>query len=186
MKPHLFKFEDLAPVSMQRPDLHEHACRFAEQSFADKGSAPFMWIIAAGTRLVWVETPWENEGEKDFATYVVRRMLKGLGAHAYVFMSEAWVAQETKGDKYWEMREAGLPVPLPGERPENERDDILMVTSFDRDGRCGLTRYLVTIKRHGGLNRLGLRVDVDPGEFNRFEGRMWDLLGWAKKLEAMP
>ena len=47
-----------------------------------------MWIIATGTRLAWVETPWENDDEKHRSTFMVRNMMKELGAHAYSFITE--------------------------------------------------------------------------------------------------
>ena len=153
--PRVFKFDHLAPLVVTRTLLHETAIRFAEEEFARKGEAPFMWLLGCGSRIVWVETPWENDNEKYASVRAIRRMIDGLQCDCYAHMSEAWVATGAllpKDEDYVQ----------PSQRPKDERDDVLFVASRDRKGESMFTRYLVTIRRHG-LNFLGPRIDEDHG-----------------------
>ncbi len=167
MRPYVYKFDHTAPVRLVLPDLHEVGIRFAEERFARKGQAPFMWILAAGTHLAWVETPWEDDREKMASVELIKSMMRELGVHAYVFMSEVWIARYAK--------EPDDDTPSPRERPESERDDALMITSFDRDGAWLITKYKVTDRKGRGLNFLGPRVDIDPTD-GKYKGRLFNLL----------
>lgn len=139
------------------------AVAYATKEFERKGQVPAMWIIAAGPNIMWVETRWENDREKELSVRAIRGAMKELGARAYSFVTEAWVAS-------YPIDDPGT-VP-PSQRPKNERDDVLMVTTFDSEGEYDATRFLVTIGPRGP-NLLGPRDDLSTG---RLEGRMYNLL----------
>jgi len=149
--PELIRTESLAPLRVTRATLHEMAVTFATNQFERKGEAPCMWLLGLGSKVVWIETPWEDENEKDASVRFIRRFARGLGASCYAFISEAWVSVYDhlpgEGDL------------MPADRPDAERDDILMIHSADRAEQA-TTRFLVTIRRHGP-NFLGPRVDLD-------------------------
>lgn len=177
MKPRLYRQErgpDIAPA-----DMHEQACAFIEELFGRKGEAPFLYILAVPGGRVWIECPWENDREKDIHTMLIIEMLKQFKATAYTFVSEAWMAVE----KY--KPGADMPDPAtfvrPGDRPKNERDDVLIVSTESRDGELIYTRYLVTIRPPGlGINYLGPRIDEALGD--KRSGRMVGLFGKARAL----
>jgi len=174
MKPRLIKTE--AAIGMTLDDLHNLVCAFGENEFAQQGAAPFMWVIQKGNNLAWLETPWENDPEKYASTEFIRAMLKELNADRYSFMTEAWVAVENyeKGGK--------LPtrdIVPPSQRPANERDDVLMIYSFERSGKYQMTRYKVTIRAHG-QNYLGPRCDEPPTD--QAGGEMWNLFQPPKRF----
>jgi hypothetical protein len=169
LQPRVFKQEFLPGLT--RADLHEMMVAYGMLEFERRGAAPFMWIIKNGPHVYWIETPWENDAEKHVSTTLMRRLMQKMEAEAYSFMSEAWAAVETR-------KTDSEPDPSdftpPSQRPKNERDDILMIYSFDKDGGFNATRFLVTI-RDNGRNFLGPRDD------NSFtgaipSGNMWNLL----------
>jgi len=169
-EPRIFKTENLAPMRATREMLHDMAVTYAEEEFDRRGQVPFLWLIAIGTRVLWLETPWENDWEKNASVRVLRRMMAELEVQAYAQMCEAWIAV-VNADK-----DGKLPIDhrMPSEMSAKERDDVLMVSSYDRDGGCMMTRYLVSL-RPGGRNLLGPRVDIDT-EHERMTGRMFNLL----------
>lgn len=149
--PELIRTDNLAPLRVTRATLHEMAVTFATAEFERKGEAPFMWLLGLGSKVIWIETPWEDDNEKEASVRLIRRYAQGLGASCYVFVSEAWVSVYDH-----------LPTdddPMPADRPKAERDDILMIYSADHAEQA-TTRYLVTTRRHGP-NFLGPRVDLD-------------------------
>lgn len=168
MGPRVHKTEFVPGVS--RPDLHEMAVAYAMREFAVKGEAPFMWIIAAGPNLMWIETPWRDEREKELFVRTIRGAMQELGARAYSFITEAWMA--TYSDKDPKPGEPGFL--NPSERPESQRDDVLMITTYDDAGAYDATRFLVTI-RERGLNFLGPRDDQSLRD-HQMTGRMFNLL----------
>jgi len=166
--PQLFTTDNLSPVRATRALLHEMAASFAENEFSLKGKAPFMWLIGSGPRIVWIETPWENENEKMAAVYFLRKTAYALKADCYAFISEAWLAvyKEMPGPNYTP----------PGDLPKSERDDILYVLSVDRNEQAH-SRWLVTQPRRG-MNFLGPRVDAE--DFTNTSGTMTSILkGWS-------
>ena len=166
--PALFRSDSLAPVRATRPMLHEMAAKFAEEQFAEQGSAPFMWLLGCGSRIVWVETDWEDDNEKDASLQFIRKLARQLRADCYAMMAEAWVSVTPRAEF-----ERGTRVP-PSERPKAERDDILMVLSVDHNENK-TSRWLVTERRHG-LNFLGPRVDQEDMPAT---GQMLSILkGW--------
>jgi hypothetical protein len=154
MMPQLHRKDEipgLTPAAM-----HELACEYAEEMFARRGACPFMWIILSGDHWAWIETPWEDDREKRLHTYLIAELLQEFDAHAYTFISEAWVAVSPPGPD-GKMPENVVP---PSERPKNERDDVLFVLTQERDKPSVMSRYLVTMRPPGlGLNYLGPRQD---------------------------
>ena len=164
--PALFRSDSLAPVRATRAMLHEIAAQFAEEQFALQGHAPFMWLLGCGSRIVWVETDWEDDNEKEASVQFIRKLAQQLGADCYAFMSEAWVAVYKTATRRNE--------PRPGDLPKHLRDDILFVLSMDRSEHK-TSRWLVTERRHG-LNFLGPRVELEDMPAT---GQMLSILkGW--------
>lgn len=165
--PALFRSDSLAPVRATREMLHELAAKFAEEQFALKGHAPFMWLLGCGPRIVWIETDWEDDDEKEASVRFIRKMAQLLGADCYAFITEAWVAV---------YKTVPTPdQPRPGDLPKQLRDDILMVLSVDRN-ETKSSRWLVTERRHGP-NFLGPRVEIEDMPTS---GQMLSILkGWS-------
>ncbi|MGO8241283.1 hypothetical protein ELH77_19150 [Rhizobium ruizarguesonis] len=168
MQPRLFKQEFLPGIT--RADLHEMMVAYGMLEFERRGAAPFMWIIKSGPHLKWIETPWENDFEKNLQTSFIRTLMQKMEAEAYSFMTEAWVAVETATP------DGKVPADAiaPSQRPKNERDDVLVIYTFDKHGGFDVTRFLVTL-RDNGRNYLGPRDDESmTGAMP--SGRMWNLL----------
>jgi hypothetical protein len=157
---------------MTRVELHEHAVNMATAAYAHFGRMLPIWMIATysddrgdpelnGHFLLVIETAWENPDQKYRATEFMRGAVNDpdFGAYAYAFICEAWVASEKEGSKYDALRKQGRGVP-PGERPEDERDDILMILSFERDGDSAMTRFLTHDRGGPGRNFLGPRTEM--------------------------
>lgn len=151
-------------------ELHEMAITFAEELFSRKGQVPFLWIIDLGHEILWMETPWEDDTEKEGSIKIITMIMREAKARAYVNMVEAWAATETYNPH--DPKKEFVP---PSERPKDQRDDIMMVASFEKKSDVQLiTRYLVTVRKHG-LNFLGPRDDINEKQ-GRFTGRMFNLL----------
>lgn len=162
------------PQKLTRFELHERTVTLATKLYKRFGVVYPTWTIAAhnpgdglpsiphGYFTLVVETAWVDENEKLRAVDLMRRIINAptLGAYAYSFFSEAWMAHEKKGDRYDKLREQGFPI-APGDRPANDRDDIMMVLSFERDTtESVVTRYLTYDRGGPGKNILGARDDT--------------------------
>jgi hypothetical protein len=186
MQPRLYKTANLAPVIADRKALHNVACAFGEEQFKLKGCAPFMWLVAVGSQVAWIETPWEDEREKIMATYAMRDILTVTGAQAYSQMVEAWVCaidnrMPEAERKYWtDFTEKHGVRSLPPEM----RDDVLIVLSFDCKGGVSTSRYLVNI-RPRGPNYLGPRMDEPESGTLEWGGRMGNLFRPERDSEDM-
>ena len=158
-------------------ELHETAISFAEDLFSRKGQIPFLWLLDLGHEILWMETPWADESEKEACIKILTIIMREAKVRAYVNMVEAWTASYTnvhpddEGFKY------------PSELPKNQRDDIMMVASFEKkSGEQLVSRYLVTVRKRG-LNFLGPRDDLNRKE-DGFEGRMFNLLKKTSTCQA--
>ena len=166
-QPAIHRFDHMAPVRATREMLHEMAATFAEEQFALKGHAPFMWLLGCGTHITWIETDWEDDDEKERSVAMIRKLAYRTRADCYAFISEAWVSVY-KGPV--------LPRdhPRPSEMPKHLRDDIMFVLSVDRDEHK-TSRWLVT-ERRNGPNFLGPRVEMEDMPAS---GQMLSILkGW--------
>jgi len=166
MLPELWQTENHHGITPH--ELHEKLVAFAEKEFDLRGNVPFLFVIDDGSHLIWVKTLWSNDFEKMVSTKFVRKLLEVSNARAYSHLVEAWVATEKAGPD-GQFPENHV---RPGDRPANERDDVMMVTTQIRGGDHLITRYLVTVREP--QNRRGVRVDVDPGE-GKYAGFMWNL-----------
>ena len=153
-------------------ELHETAVAFAEELFSRKGQVPFLWILDLGHEILWMETPWEDDTEKTACLKIITIIMREAKVRAYVNMVEAWTAS------YRGVHPDDEGFKMPSELPPDQRDDILMISSFDKKSDEQLiTRYLVTVRKRGQLNFLGPRDDLDlKKEGGHFEGRMFNLL----------
>lgn len=165
MGPKVYK-TDFVP-GLTRHDLHEMAVAYAVAEFERKGGAPSMWIVCTGPDVIWIETPWKNAREKELMTAAIRDAMREMGARAYSFITEAWMANYTL--KPGEDRDD---IPAPSTLPD--REDVLMVSTYDAKGEYEAARFLVTVRKNG-LNRLGPRDDQTMQEY-KMEGRMFNLL----------
>lgn len=176
MIPNILKSEVMPTVDPAA--LHSMACEYVEEIFSRKGECPPTWIIAGGAavgnRVLWIETPWENDRHKVATVKAIRDLLKILQARCYSQISEAWIyasdAIPEPEREHWNnvAHTMGLQ-----NVPDKYRDDVAQVFSFSREIHY-LTHYKVTIRRHGP-NFLGPRID-DMCNGSTFEGRMWNLL----------
>lgn len=174
--PNIMKF-DHREFSIEA--LHEEACAFAENKHALKGEVLPTWIVNAPGHAIWVETKWRDENEKHAHATMIGVMCNAVSAKAYTLITEVYVAMYAAkpGEK-----EPDTSV-MPSERPENERDEVLMVMTTTKDDRSMLTRYLITPRRHGNP-LLGPRVDEDG--WTKGYGFMSDLFDiGSKRLDAM-
>jgi len=185
MIPRLIKTANLAPVKPGRTTLHEMACAFAEEQFKLKGGMAAHWVVATGPNVAFIETDWQNDNDKDRATYAMREMLMAMGAQAYSFATEAWTAafasdtmSKAEQDHWMEFsREHGV-----RSLPPHLRDDVLMVFSHDRAGGVSVARYIVQMRKGKGPNYLGPRID---DEFDgTWTGRMGSLFDPPEERRA--
>ena len=153
-------------------ELHEMAISFAEELFSRKGQVPFLWILDLGHEILWMETPWEDDSEKEACIKIMTIIMREAKVRAYVNMVEAWMATE----KYDPDKDPNAEFVPPSERPKDQRDDVMMISSFEKKSDEQLiTRYLVTVRKNGKLNFLGPRNDWDQKE-GQMTGRMFNLL----------
>lgn len=184
MIPHLRKTENLAPLRPDRRALHEIACAYAEDRFRHLGRCDATWLVAVGSQVAWVETPFDGPGDKMTTTILMRGMLAATGAQAYSYVTEAFVASVQHMPKaemnHWLKfaNEHGVAA-----LPEHMREDVLMVFTHDRAGGASATRYLVTIRKGKGPNFLGPRVDEPIDEANGFAGPMFNLFAPEQPME---
>ena len=172
-KPELLSTQDLAPVRPTRSFLHNMACKSAEKAFAEEGGLEPFWLIASGTRVLMVGTPWEGTPEKRVSQNFVRLLLEVVGAQAYSFVSETWTAMVTKAELAFRAKMDWIDEHGVLALPPDQREEILMVTSAGRDkGDQHLSRYV--INSGGKKPWLGIRTDeADMGGegplFNLFQ-----------------
>lgn len=86
----------------------------------------------------------------------------------YSIIIEAFIA---KVDRDTDLGSIG---PL-ADLPKNQRDEVLLIQTFDRDGGFDGTRFLVTVRRPIGPNFLGPRDD-ETLRGMQMTGRLGNLL----------
>jgi len=163
MIPKPYKTEKLeAPVT--REALHELAIVWVEEQFSRKGTIPnMMWLFAAGPFVMWLEIDWEDN--RAGYLYAMSQLMKRIEAHAYTIISEAWSASTDNlpPDEVQALIDFAEKHGVQA-LPPHMRDDMLMVTTYDKGGSRLFTRYLVTMRLPGfGLSFLGPRQDEDIG-----------------------
>lgn len=175
MTPRIYQVEEGAG-GISREALHEKAVAFVEERYPRTGNVPFLWIIDDGEALVWIETGWESEAEKLLSYDAIALALMISEARQYASIVEVWMAsQKPAADGSFDHDE-----PLPSERPENERDDAVMISTFERNGAFSLTTFIA--KQQSKL--LGARVDHESSGLGlgQWSGRMFNLFSHGRKL----
>lgn len=147
---------DTVGAFFSREALHEKVVAFAEAEFDRRGKCPFIWAVYDGERVVWIETPWESDREKATSVNLVKVFLKISKARAYANVIEAWVAAYHADESGEFPKNHRAPREMPG------REDVLLITSYDKNGAWQGTRYKVTVRDHG-YNFLGPRDDETFG-----------------------
>lgn len=118
-------------------ELHEHACTIGCANMRAKGKMDSCFLIPLEERKFGIiMTPWSDANEKYAMVKVLRDVFRENHVSAYSFITEAWMATVNPRT---EPELMNIP---PCER--SQRDDILWITSRNRDGDVITTRYLVT------------------------------------------
>lgn len=164
--------------------LHEHAVHVAETEFerAVRGTrspyqCPFLWLIKTPKLLLTMETPWSDDDEKIRSMNMMRTYMAMANASAYSFMHEAWMAVFTNEN---------MPKVMPDSvraMPEDQREDVLMVWTYDRSDYHRRTRWAV---RRAGTPRARLLARDDDTQGGHFEGRLFNLLKPPKPQTYKP
>jgi hypothetical protein len=104
-------------------DSAEHVAR--EVMFKEREQLPPTWILSDGKETKEIATPWRDDLERAIAKIFIADIIKEYKTVAYSFVSEVWVATETK-----EEYESGKPYVQPRHRPDRKE----MVMAFATDG----------------------------------------------------
>jgi hypothetical protein len=172
VEPEIIGHDKLAPVTPTRAVLHEMACQFAERLHRSGADLVFVWGLAQGQEILWIETAWTSEREKVNTILAMRDLMSMTKTHAYATITSAWMAtmdentdplDRTLMDEH---RAAGGMI---CDLPARLRQDVLMIATCDRAGDGALTRYIVDAK-----NQLGPRQDVS--NYEALEGRLVNML----------
>jgi hypothetical protein len=157
--------------------MHEFAVGRAVKAFEDGRQrepymTPFLWLLRYPGELATIETRWGNDVEKDVASKSLRLLMKITNCTAYSFITEAWMASFSKA-------QGNMPEhPINSVRglPADQREDVLMISTFDRSTNYHMTRF--GIKRANTPHaKLLVRDDwIERGPDMHMEGRMWNLL----------
>lgn len=177
--PRQLKVDQMGPLTVPLHGLHSMALAFGEERFAQKGDCPPTYLVAVRTNVLWLEAAGEEWGEWEarLLTYAfMRHFLQVSGAHAYSFLSEAFVA-------VYPGKKLGDDIVMPLDLPDSERDEILMVTSYAKAGDCYFSRYLITpSRRPGKLAWLGPRIDESAEDASAMAGAAFNLFQPAKPV----
>lgn len=169
MLPKVIKAESINPP-LDHLALHEMACKHVVENYQREGLTEPTWIIAAGSKVGWIETPFTDPVvSKEMAVAAVRTMLENTQAQAYSFICETWRAVfnvETMGKEEVDKWLAFTKQHSVSELPEHLREDAAVVMSFSRDGSQAASVYKVSD------GKLGERHDEDMKEMT---GRMASL-----------
>jgi hypothetical protein len=178
----MFRTANLAPLIPDRAVLHEMACRHCEERYSLKGWIEPTWLIATGSNVAWIETPFTDDGRsKDLAAYIMRGVLERYHVQAYSFISETWMATFKSEAERQKWKDAGYT--SVESLPPHMRDDMAVIASYDRDGGNSMSKYLVTLRAPGrGLNFLGPRQD--DTESKGAAGRLFDLFRPEVPIDA--
>jgi hypothetical protein len=168
--PRQLKVDHFGPVTMPLHNLHAMALKYGEDQFAQKGACTATFLIAVRTDVLWLESDFGDWQHRKLVYRFIRDFLHVSDAHAYSFLSEVFVAVYKPDED-----PASDDFVLPRDRRESERDEMLMVSSFDKKGASFFSKYLITpSRRPGKLAWLGPRVD-EHFAGNPVQGMAFDL-----------
>jgi hypothetical protein len=168
--PALKKVDKLGPLLIPLHGLHAMALSYGENQFKQTGECKPMFVLAVGTDVLWLEEGWRSSDERGFKLRRMREIISAVDARAYTFISEVYVTTARSGDEMDRKSARSLAY-----LSKEERDEMLWVDSWHRDGTHFVSQYLITPRR-SGLNFLGPRQDVsfdEPGD--KFVGRAANL-----------
>lgn len=148
---------------MTAADLHEASVGWAERSFDADGLTPTFSILT-DEGIAIVMAPWRNEEEKVACFEMVSQKLAEDKARAYSLAHEIYVTATT-------VAEARKPASI----RKGHREEVLMISTYGRDGEVFISRFLITPARQGHDPSLGPRVDYPDEEARGFGGRMFNL-----------
>ena len=150
----------IEPDDMTLSNLHEMAVGFAMGSHESSGEVmPTFTLLNAGGIDI-VSAPWRDDREKHAAVEFVASKIAENFSRAYSFVVEMYVAAQVVGAPYVE----------PSKRHPSQRDEVLMVSTYGRDGSLFITRFLITPARGDTPATLGPRVDVTDEEARQMQG----------------
>ncbi len=167
--PNVIRHDRLGPLTIPLHGLHSMALSYGEDQFKRKGCCPPTFLLAVGTDVVWVEERWESSDERGFHFYMMRQVLEVLSARAYSFISEVYVAKASSEEEMQEKARMEL-----WRLPKEERDEMLWVDTWSREGQHYASNYLITPRKHG-LAFLGPRIDEAYKDHDEFTGRAVNL-----------
>lgn len=145
-------------------ELHKLSTDAAIRAQDEKGEAPFAWHLSSGKQLVVMLTSWHDDREKHGVTYALRSLIAETPSiRRYSFTGEAWVATYDKLPK-------GRPYIQPRDR--EDRREVLMVFSFDRNGERRADVYDMDRDKDGKIIR---KRDDAFDHYDNMAGAMWDL-----------
>ena len=110
-------------------------------------------------------TPWRSETDKRVTIAAMRGVLKEVRQSVvnYSFISEAWLAVQNHRPRASDL--------MPSER--EDRKEAVIITACDHDGG---TLRAFEIKRGSDSAVTELTPEKEPGKFDHFEGRMFNML----------
>lgn len=154
----------ISAAEMTAADLHEMSVGYAMGCFDSDGLTPtFTLLDAKGISIVC--SPWSSEAEKNITFEFVAHKIEEDNCRAYSLCHEIYMAHY----------EPGTPLVMPANRPASERDEVLLITTYGRDGAALVTRFLITPARQGHEAKLGPRVDEPEAEARQYTGRIFNL-----------
>lgn len=170
LMPKVQKVDRLGPLTIPLHGLHAMALTSAEERFRQTGKHPPLFLVAVGCDVYWIEESWDSNEERGFKFTVMRAALAMLGARAYSFISEVYVAAMTRE----EVEREGMPTDLPSQMPASRRDEMLWIDSWGREGTHYASQYLITPARPPARRKafLGPRVDE---QYEQWAGRATNL-----------
>lgn len=160
--------------------LHEHAVKIAEEEFekAVRGprqpyQCPFLWLVKTPKVLLTIETPWRDDDEKIRSMDMMRTYMAMAQATAYSFMHEAWMSV---------LQDPNKPMPHSvRELPPDQREDVLIVWTYDRSEHVRQTRWAV---RRAGTPRATLLARDDEYRDGLVGGRLGNLLKSPRPVKS--
>ena len=164
------KIDHLGPLAIPLHGLHALTLSYGEENFAQRGECPPTFVISVGTDVLWLEARWSSWQEREIYFAAMRTLIRGLKARSYSFISEVWVVAAKSEEEADQLSLVSF-----AELPENKRDEMLLIDSWDRSGGHLDSKYLINSKRRSGLPFLGPRIDGDFQDADSFTGRAVNL-----------
>jgi hypothetical protein len=163
----VLRFHDPAyPGPLDLDEFHEWNVGYAIDKFHNKPSndevVTFFNFHTKGGVTRILEAKHRNSNEKYTVFNLIRAMCAepALRIEMVSHISEAWVIVTTKKGSD-AMKEVGL---QPRDMPD--REDVLMVSTFHRNGDARLTRWVVKLKPDPRKNMMLARDDLDMSKGN--------------------